>query len=637
MSRSGRGVAAGLVSWLLLVPSALGQRSLQEYRYFRALSIDLTGRMPTRSEIQAFEQPGFDVDGWIDARLQGAAYADRVRRIYMDLLRLEVGPAFTFIPNAGILRRYQVKNSAGQFINVYYRQGQRRLPEETDGTFCLTQQETGLQFPVSGNPIGTAKNVSDTVLDLRTTLVKPWWLYRDYKSANPDSLYNELAWAGIAPGYRPVAGLLVQPPNNSQTVEVRICKEEASALDTGTIYASGRTTRPPQPPYGRLTFPPLDNAYATANAGRPVSCRSQLALERSRDCGCGKGLEHCTPGASPVNNPPAFRLPTDASLGFDQPFGTADTTQADWWRFWWSQEAVQFLDHILVSDRDFREILTGKHSVVNGPLVQYYRGIARSRTSTNVLPFGYEQIVDLFKPESLPNLLPHDLGRWNVVENRGPNASGILTMPIFLAKYGTERARAHAVWNAFACKDFVAENVQLTPSTEANLMIRPGCQNCHATLEPLSAYFARLEENNPGSYLPAQHFPAENSQCSTTGPNNLKNPCKTFYDPAFTNAQTGTLRHAYGSVANADAGPQGLAASITNSDYFPSCAVQNVASAFLGRSLSEDDAALVEILRTSFVASGYRMRSLVRALVRSDAYRSANNLSSAAWRAGGAP
>ena len=37
-----------------------------------------------------------------------------------------------------------------------------------------------------------------------------------------------------------------------------------------------------------------------------------------------------------------------------------------------------------------------------------------------------------------------------------------------LAKYGTRRARAHAVYQTFLCREFVAEGLELMPSTEPN-------------------------------------------------------------------------------------------------------------------------------------------------------------------------
>ena len=160
-------------------------RPLADYRYFRALSIDLAGRPPTRDELAAFERPDFDLDAWIEARLAGPAYAERLRLVYMDLLRLELGPSFQFVPNPLVLRRQQVLGPDGAPIYVYFRRGQRRVDPAIDGDFCLTQDETGLSFPVNAQPTGTAKPVDAAVLAARTVVVKPWWLYADYRAGAP--------------------------------------------------------------------------------------------------------------------------------------------------------------------------------------------------------------------------------------------------------------------------------------------------------------------------------------------------------------------------------------------------------------------------------------------------------------------
>src|SRR4051794_34936110 len=83
---------------LLCATPAAAAPTLDAYRHFRALSIDLNGRMPTREELAAFEQPGFDLAVWIETHTAGAPYVDRVTRIYMDLLRLQVGSSFQFVP-----------------------------------------------------------------------------------------------------------------------------------------------------------------------------------------------------------------------------------------------------------------------------------------------------------------------------------------------------------------------------------------------------------------------------------------------------------------------------------------------------------------------------------------------------------
>jgi hypothetical protein len=625
-----------MLVWLCASP-VFADKTLQDYRYFRALSIDLNGRAPTRAELAAFEADSFDLDAWIDARLSGPAYAERVRRVYMDLLRLEVGSAFQYVPGANVLRRVTVKDARGTDVYVYFRQTQRRTRAETDAAFCLTQAETGLQFPKNAAATGTPTNVSDDVLNRYTKLVKSWWLYADYRAAQPGERFNAQSWPATTAGFTPVPGLLVEPDKTTATTEVRVCAEEAATADTGTIYASGRTTKPAAgtpPPAGRLDFAPLDNAYATANNGKAVACSGSVAYAMSADCGCGAGLERCMPGDGPGFDPNAFVFATRTPLGWDEPFDNVAQAESAWSRMWWGQEVVQFIDHILLEDRDFREILTGRYSYVNGPLANFYRSLAPTSHPTQALTFGYADPQPLFDPAALPkDLLPQQVADWRKVDDRGPQASGIMTMPVFLTKYGSRRARAHVLWNAFACKDFIAGNIQLTPSTEPNLMIRPGCMTCHATLEPLAAYFTRIQEST-WNFLPADKLPVASTKCAAADPSKMSSACTTFYDPAFTTKSSATMRGAYASSDHAEAGPTGMAAELIGTSDFAMCAAENVAASFLGRPLTSDDDTLKTQLAAAFANGGFKMRALVRALLRSDAYRSENDLTSTVLRQG---
>jgi hypothetical protein len=195
---------------------------------------------------------------------------------------------------------------------------------------------------------------------------------------------------------------------------------------------------------------------------------------------------------------------------------------------------------------------------------------------------------------------------------------------MFLQKYATARARGAVLYNAFLCKSFIAENTQLTPSTEPNLMKRPGCQVCHATLEPLAAYFSRVEPSS-SVFLPENHFPAVNPTCKKDKNGKLNGQCNALYDIAFTDEKGATLRSAYGSLQNADAEPIGAGKAIAAMPEFAECAVQRVTSSFLGRQTSPDDAALLTSLQKNFTSSGFKMRTLVRDIVRSREYREANN------------
>jgi hypothetical protein len=346
------------------------------------------------------------------------------------------------------------------------------------------------------------------------------------------------------------------------------------------------------------------------------------------------GLERCLPGDSNGNGN-AFSYPNHMPLGPGLPLDDARQAQQRWFPYWWSREVVHFLGDLFANDRDFREILAGKQTFVNGPLAQFYRSIQRGNCCGPEAAFGMvEETEPLFDPKAVPaDLEPQDVSTWKIVEDRGPHAAGILTMPMFLEKYASARARAAAVYNDFLCKSFVAENQELTPSTEPNLMVRPGCKTCHATLEPLAAYFARVEPGN-FVFLPQAQFPVRSATCRTDKNGRLNGQCNALYDAAFSDAHGATLRSAYGSPEHADATPSGAARDLTKAPEFAACAVQRVTSSFLGRPTTSDDAALLASLTDRFVRSGYKMKALVRAIVRSDEYRRSNNVASTAWRGG---
>jgi Protein of unknown function (DUF1585) len=639
--------AAGDGSALAVPPgapatAAAAGPTLEDYRRFRTLSIDLLGRIPTREELAEIETPGFDLNAWIDRHLDGPAYVERLERIYMDALRLEVGPAFQFTPPATTLHRETLMGPDKKPLYVYYRQNQRRARPETDGEFCFTKAETGLVFPPNQPPKGTAVPVKKAALEANTVLVHPWWLYRDYRADKPTQRYGTKEWErpGVAndPGYQLLDEMLVEPDGKTPTVEVRVCKEEAQTAETGHVYASGRP--PPvkgaPAPFGRLRPLPGDDAYAKLHKGQTLSCRSTLGLNSSIDCGCGIGLEHCMPGDKPGNDPRAFSLPNHVPLGLGDPIASSPQTNSAWHRFWWSQEAVHFLDHLFADDRDFREIVTARYGFVNGPLAQFYRSGAPASCCNREKAFGMqEEMEPLFDPRAVPASVDlHDTVDWAAVAERSPDAAGILTMPAFLTKYSSRRARGAAIYSGLLCKTFGADHAQLMPSTEPNLMIRQGCSSCHAILEPLAAYFTRVEETS-WVFLPAARFPVDNAVCRKNPQGKSPGFCDFFYDGAFADGKAGILRGAYASAEHAEAGPAGAAKDLAAMPELADCAVERVTSSFLGRPLRDEDAPLREQLRALFVAQGYRMRPLVSAVVRSAAYQRANNESSTQWREGG--
>jgi len=601
--------------------------TLDQYRDFRALTIDLDGRIPTRDEIASFESPTFDRSAFIEKNLGTNAYAERLTRVYMDLLRLEINNSVNVSPPQTTLRRVEVMGPDGKNVYVYYRRGQRRASVATDGEFCLTKDETGLELVNNQKPKGTPIKVKKEVLDKATVVVRPWWLYRDYLLVTPIQRYGS-TWKDPDPGYIP-SDRLLKNPDGSDTVEVRVCREEALTSETGTIYASGRKpfAKGDPLPAGRTRPPPNDDGYSKQHKGEPISCRNSSASTTSIDCGCGIGLQYCMPGDADADQPSAFMLPPHSPLGLDEQLPPALQSNSTWTKYWWTAEARHFFAKLFTEDRDFREVLLAKYTMLNGPLAQYYRSTASASCCTKERAFGMlDESEPLLDPVNVPSTLyPHDTTSWLLLPERSQVASGILTMPVFLEKFASRRARASVLYNAFLCKSFVSTNAELPPSTEPNLMVRPGCSNCHATLEPLAAYFSRVEETS-AVFLPPKYFPADNPICKL-GKNGkaVAGFCDAFYDPAFGTVEHGKLRGAYASLENAEAGPRGIAEMMTGTPEFASCAVERVTASFLGRQISPDDEGLVKRLTTVFTTNGYRMRPLVKAILESDAYEKRDN------------
>jgi hypothetical protein len=587
--------------------SARATLSLSDYRYFRALSIDLVGRPPTEDEVAAFEKPGFDLTQWIDAHLSGPTYAERVRRIYMDALRLEVAPQFSFLPEQLTLARQVVLGPDGNKIYVYFRHGQRRLDPVTDGDFCLTQEDSGVQFrPSNEDAVGTPHPIAKATLDAKTVVIKPWWLYADYRAKSPVDLVSP-TWAKRFPGYQLMPSLLKEPDNKTPTTEIRVCREEAQTTESGAVLATGRIKwKKGDPlPGGRTSKPPLDSPLAREGKVKTVSCTTGTGFVNSAQCGCGFGLERCMPKFA------AFIIPIEDPLGPDTPFEVEHETASEWEKLWWTAEVEHFFDRIFEEDRDFREALTARWTEVNGPVAQFYRSLSGATCCGPGAEAGYTQPEELVDPAKVPaDLAPVDTATWKPLADRGPRASGFLTMPAFLVKYGSRRARAHVLFSAFLCQDFVASKAKLIPSTEPDLTKRPGCAACHITLEPLAAYFTRVNESD-WTWLPEHTFPDKACPGVKSSPT-----CQRVYDPAF-----GMLRGGYASLANADAGPAGLGKYLASSPEFAPCVVSNVAESLLGRPLADDEEAFKTSLEKTFVDGGYRMRALVRAIVTSPAYR----------------
>ncbi len=615
------GVSLGLCLLGGSSQAATGEKTLLDYKYFRTLCIDLLGRMPTEQDLQAFESPDFNLETWIDAHLGTDTYADRLTRVYSDLIRPQT-VSFLVGTNRNTLARILIKDDTGKDTWVYFRPGQRRarhaqVPKTTDptypqwnnltrGGFCLLESETGLKYPdinAALAPTGTAKPVVKAVLDQYTTVVKPWWLYADYRSATPIDRYSATTWPTRFPGYTINNELLKESDAKTDVMQIRVCKEEAETASQA----------------------PQDTAPANM-----LDCRTGFGVSNSQGCGCGPGLEMCMPAAHFLHSQPraAFVSSRNTLLGVDDPTDSQSFEYRTWQSLWVAQEPQVFLYNLFLEDRDFRELVNAKYSYVNGPLAQFYK--LSSRSNWNDKDLG---ATSLPSPDAMPtDLIPQQVMTWRKVDT-GVSSAGLLTMPLFLFKYATRRARAHAVYSMFLCRDFVAPaGLMLPPSKENDLMKREGCAACHQTLEPLSAFFARWAEND-WSFIDPKLYPALNPTCKQTN-GSIPASCTARYDNIFSSSTSGMLRGAYASTGNADVGAAGMAEYLIQRADFAPCVAQNMAESFLGRSLGTEDSLLRDEMTAALVENGYKVKPLIKVLLKSQQYRSANNLASQVWRTG---
>ena len=150
------------------------------------------------------------------------------------------------------------------------------------------------------------------------------------------------------------------------------------------------------------------------------------------------------------------------------------------------------------------------------------------------------------------------------------------------------------------------QGVDLTDTEAIDSAIRdnPGCQACHATLDPFASHlwgFMYLSEEVQGwlTYQP------QNERMWAD---------ETAAEPAFFGAPTsGTL--------------DTLAVEIASDERFVSCAVQRVFEGLMDRDAAIEDEGQLAAHREAFLDSGLSLKELVRSVLNDPAYRGQTRLS----------
>jgi hypothetical protein len=351
------------------------------------------------------------------------------------------------------------------------------------------------------------------------------------------------------------------------------------------------------------------DANARSNSSRNgQSCEAPYSGRRDTSCGCGPRGVYCMP-----------------SIGVSQNTDLATQTQSRV-RESLNAEPLEIVASVVDRDESYTSIFTTRRSFVNGPLRHLFEHQINSVQ-------GIEMQVPA-PMSAMPNA-PFQDDTWREYV-RSPEHAGVLTTAAYLGRFPTWRARVAQFRIAFMCKAFTPGSDRVpSPSDpctrEPNLATRCGCQNCHAAIEPMTAYFARWAERST-RYLNPLEFPAFDANCAQCALRGVgcTPRCRTQYVTDTVDADgarfAGTLRgflyRRADEMSRVDEGPAGLVASALASGELQSCTVRNAWRQLVNRPMTEGEMrTLLPGLVATFEQSSQNYRALVRAIVTSATYR----------------
>lgn len=299
-----------------------------------------------------------------------------------------------------------------------------------------------------------------------------------------------------------------------------------------------------------------------------------------------------------------------------------------------NEEPIRIIRSVVEADEDYFDIFRTRRAQVNGALAYAYRYQTESFNGSSDFRFSPPAAQ-----AAIPDL-PFEEDEWHDYQ-RGPEAAGILTTPVYNLRFATWRARVTQFRQAFMCRPFLpATNALPAPgdtcSLEPNLARRCGCQGCHAALEPLGAFFGRWAERSP-EYLSPTAFPSKLDECinATVDAHGYHPPhCAQYVRTGDDTGpegvpQRGMLKaYLYRTAEEAqriDIGPSGLAELGEQSGELQTCTVRTTWKRLVGREMTEEEEAnTMPALVKAFNDSGHRYKALVRDIVTHPAFRKVN-------------
>ncbi|AKT37434.1 hypothetical protein [Chondromyces crocatus] len=345
------------------------------------------------------------------------------------------------------------------------------------------------------------------------------------------------------------------------------------------------------------TLPPGDVDAGTHTCDSPVSTKS-------KSCGCGPDLAYCM--LTSVVQPQVL-----ASM---------------------REQLLRLVDDYTDGTRPYSGLISTKRSWVNGPLAHYFHYLGRRQT------FSLTQNIHQPADGLLPEVPYTAVDQWVEVEREAPHA-GILTLPAFLLRFQTNRARANRYRIAFEGQHFQPAGTKDTGCAKEgdDLTQRCVCRSCHVTLEPLSAHFGLFVES--GSTVLSDfetEFPTASACANGYAPRSAAwcaryySPVPDAVDPDIRPYRLKALEYddaAHPLIGpNFSAGPEGLAQKNIESGLFHEVATRNLFELLMKRSPDLDptstqgESKLIQQLAEEFRAHD-NFKLLVARLIQLPAYR----------------
>ena len=202
---------------------------------------------------------------------------------------------------------------------------------------------------------------------------------------------------------------------------------------------------------------------------------------------------------------------------------------------------------------------------------------------------------------------------WQVARWRdGRPAAGVLSMSVLWQRYpsmggNANRHRANAVSRVLLCDDYLTRPIVLdraavdllTIDPENAIAVTPSCQSCHSTLDPLAGNLFGFFRDDGADDLEAMRG----------------------YAPENEHAWSEWSGRPPGYFGRPTSGIEELGEAISTDPRFHDCAVQTVWEGF-GQAFATDDAwSELQALRDTYDEAGGRLAPVVKAVVRSEAYR----------------